>query len=291
MPSPVMMPGAPVADAVFADLEPRIKSALRDGLTTLGLGTILVGERLRERGLHPHEAEEGRRARVPLVAAHPPARRRDPGRRARRDPPVQRRPGRRRLPRAAPDAAADRLRRRAARDRPGQGRRRAAPGEHRPARAVDARPGVVHAGRASRRCSRTTRSRSPVARCASSAAAPRSAARSRSCSRRSARPRTPRSPSCTPACPTGRVHAARRRSWSPRRASPGSCSPSTSRPAAWWSAAGSATRAASCCPTSTSACEEVAGYITPRVGGVGPTTIAMLFRNAVEIAERNAGAA
>ena len=37
------------------------------------------------------------------------------------------------------------------------------------------------------------------------------------------------------------------------------------------------------------ACEEVAGWITPRVGGVGPTTIAMLFRNAVEAAERRAG--
>jgi methylenetetrahydrofolate dehydrogenase (NADP+)/methenyltetrahydrofolate cyclohydrolase len=36
------------------------------------------------------------------------------------------------------------------------------------------------------------------------------------------------------------------------------------------------------------ACEAVAGAITPRVGGVGPTTIAMLFRNLVEIAERNA---
>ncbi len=33
-------------------------------------------------------------------------------------------------------------------------------------------------------------------------------------------------------------------------------------------------------------CEEVAGAITPRVGGVGPTTIAMLFRNCVEAAER-----
>jgi methylenetetrahydrofolate dehydrogenase (NADP+) / methenyltetrahydrofolate cyclohydrolase len=32
--------------------------------------------------------------------------------------------------------------------------------------------------------------------------------------------------------------------------------------------------------------EEVAGAITPRVGGVGPTTIAMLFRNCVEAAER-----
>ncbi len=36
-------------------------------------------------------------------------------------------------------------------------------------------------------------------------------------------------------------------------------------------------------------CEEVAGAITPRVGGVGPTTIAMLFRNAVEAAERSRG--
>jgi methylenetetrahydrofolate dehydrogenase (NADP+)/methenyltetrahydrofolate cyclohydrolase len=37
------------------------------------------------------------------------------------------------------------------------------------------------------------------------------------------------------------------------------------------------------------ACEAVAGYITPQVGGVGPTTIAMLFRNFVEAAERRAG--
>jgi methylenetetrahydrofolate dehydrogenase (NADP+)/methenyltetrahydrofolate cyclohydrolase len=36
-------------------------------------------------------------------------------------------------------------------------------------------------------------------------------------------------------------------------------------------------------------CEEVAGAITPRVGGVGPTTIAMLFRNCVEAAERRVG--
>ncbi|HWA66867.1 MAG TPA: tetrahydrofolate dehydrogenase/cyclohydrolase catalytic domain-containing protein [Mycobacteriales bacterium] len=32
-------------------------------------------------------------------------------------------------------------------------------------------------------------------------------------------------------------------------------------------------------------CEAVAGAITPRVGGVGPTTVAMLFRNAVAAAE------
>ena len=38
-------------------------------------------------------------------------------------------------------------------------------------------------------------------------------------------------------------------------------------------------------------CEQVAGAITPRVGGVGPTTIALLFRNAVEAAERRVGLA
>jgi methylenetetrahydrofolate dehydrogenase (NADP+)/methenyltetrahydrofolate cyclohydrolase len=31
---------------------------------------------------------------------------------------------------------------------------------------------------------------------------------------------------------------------------------------------------------------EVAGWITPRLGGVGPTTVAMLLSNAVAIAER-----
>jgi methylenetetrahydrofolate dehydrogenase (NADP+)/methenyltetrahydrofolate cyclohydrolase len=35
---------------------------------------------------------------------------------------------------------------------------------------------------------------------------------------------------------------------------------------------------------------EVAGAITPRVGGVGPTTVAMLFRNAITAAERAAAA-
>ena len=37
------------------------------------------------------------------------------------------------------------------------------------------------------------------------------------------------------------------------------------------------------------ACNEVAGAITPRVGGVGPTTVAMLFRNCIEAAERRRG--
>lgn len=37
------------------------------------------------------------------------------------------------------------------------------------------------------------------------------------------------------------------------------------------------------------ACEAKAGAITPRIGGVGPTTVAMLFKNCVEAAERRAG--
>jgi methylenetetrahydrofolate dehydrogenase (NADP+)/methenyltetrahydrofolate cyclohydrolase len=35
------------------------------------------------------------------------------------------------------------------------------------------------------------------------------------------------------------------------------------------------------------ACGEVAGWITPRLGGVGPTTVAMLLRNTVAAAERS----
>ncbi|MEA2685608.1 MAG: methylenetetrahydrofolate dehydrogenase / methenyltetrahydrofolate cyclohydrolase [Actinomycetota bacterium] len=34
---------------------------------------------------------------------------------------------------------------------------------------------------------------------------------------------------------------------------------------------------------------EVAGWVTPRLGGVGPTTVAMLLRNAVDAAERRRG--
>lgn len=38
-------------------------------------------------------------------------------------------------------------------------------------------------------------------------------------------------------------------------------------------------------------CAEVAGWITPRLGGVGPTTRAMLLRNTLDAAERAAGQA
>jgi len=38
------------------------------------------------------------------------------------------------------------------------------------------------------------------------------------------------------------------------------------------------------------ACAGVAGWITPRLGGVGPTTVALLLRNTVDAAERRHGA-
>lgn len=37
------------------------------------------------------------------------------------------------------------------------------------------------------------------------------------------------------------------------------------------------------------ACEDVAGWITPRLGGVGVTTVAMLLQNTVSLAEQRAG--
>ena len=37
-------------------------------------------------------------------------------------------------------------------------------------------------------------------------------------------------------------------------------------------------------------CSEVGGWITPRLGGVGVTTVAMLLRNTVAAVERHAGA-
>ena len=152
---------------------------------------------------------------------------------------------------------------------------------------VDAGPGAVHARRASRRCSRTTRSRSPATRCASSGAAPRSAVRSRCCCRRSGRPPTPRSPSCTPACPTG--PSTRRRADIVVAAAgvPGILQPEHITPGAVVVGGGVRYEGRKLLPDVDEACEEVAGGITPRVGGVGPTTIAMLFRNAVEAAERN----
>ena len=67
---------------------------------------------------------------------------------------------------------------------------------------------------------------------------------------------------------------------------PGIVQPEHVRPGAVVIGGGVRYRGRTLLPDVDESCEEVAGAITPRVGGVGPTTIAMLFRNAVECAER-----
>ena len=70
---------------------------------------------------------------------------------------------------------------------------------------------------------------------------------------------------------------------------PGIVQPEHIRPGAVVVGAGVRYEGRKVLPDVDEACEDVAGWITPRVGGVGPTTIAMLFRNTVEIAERRLG--
>jgi len=67
---------------------------------------------------------------------------------------------------------------------------------------------------------------------------------------------------------------------------PGMIQPEHIRPGATVIGAGVRYEGKKLLPDVDESCEEVAGAITPRVGGVGPTTIAMLFRNCVESAER-----
>ncbi len=67
---------------------------------------------------------------------------------------------------------------------------------------------------------------------------------------------------------------------------PGMIQPEHLRPGATVIGAGVRYEGKRLLPDVDEACEDVAGAITPRVGGVGPTTIAMLFRNCVEAAER-----
>ena len=194
-------------------------------------------------------------------------------------------------PRPAPDAAADRLRRRAARDRSRQGRRRHAPGEHGPARADRCRarcrarrPGIEAllayyeipvAGPRGVHPRPRHHARPPARAAALAEAADRQRRGHRRAHRRArlaARTRSgPRSSSPPPACPA-------------------SSSPSTSRPGVVVVGGGVRYEGRKLLPDVDERCEEVAGAITPRVGGVGPTTIAMLFRNAVEAAERRARA-
>jgi methylenetetrahydrofolate dehydrogenase (NADP+)/methenyltetrahydrofolate cyclohydrolase len=67
---------------------------------------------------------------------------------------------------------------------------------------------------------------------------------------------------------------------------PGIIGPQHVRPGAVVVGAGVRYRGRTILPDVDESVAEVAGWITPRVGGVGPTTVAMLMRNTVEAAER-----
>ena len=127
-----MMPGGPVADAVFADLVPRSEKLIANGHTP-GLGTILVGDdgaSARYVGMKMEKAQE-----LGWTSPHlhlPESTRRRPTC-SRPSATFNDDPRRRRVPHPAPDAPAHRLRRRAAGDGSRQGRRRHAPGQHGPA--------------------------------------------------------------------------------------------------------------------------------------------------------------
>jgi len=69
---------------------------------------------------------------------------------------------------------------------------------------------------------------------------------------------------------------------------PGLVTPDMVRPGAAVVGAGVTMEGRRVVPDVDEACAEVAGWITPRLGGVGPTTRAMLLRQTVETAERRA---
>jgi methylenetetrahydrofolate dehydrogenase (NADP+)/methenyltetrahydrofolate cyclohydrolase len=281
-----LLPGAPVAEAVLADLRPRIARLVEAGHRP-GLGTVLVGgdsasggyvamkmAKAEELGMtSPHVHLPDERSQADLVAAirsmnddpavdamlvqHPTPKHIDFEARCSRWTPTRTSTGCTRSTWAGSRSAC--------RDR------------------SRARPP------ASRRCSPTTASRSRARRSASSAAAPRSGGRWRCCSRRSG----PTANAAVTVVHTGVPD------WAAytRRAAivvaavgvPGILRPEHIAPGATVVGGGVRYEGRRLLPDVDEACNEVAGAITPRVGGVGPTTVAMLFQNCVEAAERSAG--
>ena len=69
---------------------------------------------------------------------------------------------------------------------------------------------------------------------------------------------------------------------------PSILTPDMVRPGAAVVGAGATMQGRKVVPDVDEACAEVAGWITPRLGGVGPTTRAMLLRQTVETAESRA---
>ena len=223
------MPGGPVADAVFADLVPRIEKLIANGHTP-GLGTILVGDDGASAGYVRMKMEKA--AELGSTAPHVHL------------------PETRPRPTSSPPSARSTTTPRSTRflvqhPTPPQIDFEAALLEMDPDKDVDGMhpvnmgrlalmmPGPVPCTPAGIEALLALYE-IPVAghEVCILGRAPRSAVRSRCCSRRSGRRPTPRSPSCTPASPTGPSTRGGRGSSSRRPACPGSSSPSTSRPGA-----------------------------------------------------------
>ena len=102
-------------------------------------------------------------------------------------------------------------------------------------------------------------------------------------------PPTPPSPSCTPASPSGPSTPAGRHP-DRRGRRPGMIEPEHIKPGGVVVGAGVQYQGRSCYPTSMRPARRWPAGSRPRFGGVGPTTIALLFRNFVEAAERHASA-
>ena len=198
----VMMPGAPVADAVFADLEPRIKALVAAGHTP-GLATVLVGDdgpSARYVGMKMRKAEElgilSPHVHLPADCTTAQADRRGAAASTR-------------TPRSTPCSCST----------PPPTRSTSTPCSWRstPTRTSTGSTPPTSAGwpwasparcRAPRRASRRILAHYdvPVAGRHVVVVGPgghHRPARSASCSRRSGPPPTPRSPWCTPGCPTG----------------------------------------------------------------------------------------
>ena len=279
--------GAPVADAVIDDLDAAHQAARRARAHARARHDPRRRRRASARYIGMKQ-EQGRGGRLD-VAARPPARRRDAGRRARRrstastptprstrilvqHPPPPQLDYEAALLAIDPDKDADGLHPvnlgRLVLGVPGPVPCTPAghPGAARALRGPDRRAHVVHP--------RARHHDRPAARDAALAEA---ADRERGGHRRAHR-----------RARLAALHAARPTSWSPRRACPGSSSPSTSRPGAVVVGGGVRYEGRKLLPDVDERARRSRAGSRPASAGSGPTTIAMLFRNAVEAAERNA---
>ena len=272
-----ILDGELVAATIKADLVSRVE-ALADRGITPGLGTILVGDDGPSANYVAMKHRDCAELGITSRGEHLPATR-HPGRRPRRRRRLQRRSRGRRGADPVPVPGRHRLRDGPHAPRPGQGRRRPAPGQPGPARHGHRGPGGLHPGRHPGPAGALRHPHRRTVTWSSSAAVSRSVVPSPTCSRSSGRAPTPRSPSCTPVSPISGPTRARPTSSSPPPGRPGSSRPTWSSPARSSWAPGVKYEGRKVLPDVVDEVAEVASWMSPRIGGVGPMTRALLYRN------------